>query len=221
MTNIVLITSICYPSQNPFTYINIRSVYTHKERFEQLKQTIHSARTKIPNSYIFLVEYSDFDKEELEYLYRYCDFVYNLKDKMLDEEIHSKYKALGERIMTLMALDYIHNNYNAKNIFKISGRYMYSENFDYNIYNNDKMNFYPIYGNINNISTCGYKIPTKYLNKYLEYLSTTRETIINIYSGSYEQYIAAFVIQNINNIIFLEKLGIEGRVSVSGDYFCA
>lgn len=216
--NIVLITSICQPSDNPFTYINIRSIFTQEERFEQLKQTITSARNKIPNAYVFLVEYSDFSSEELEYLHANCDYVYNLKGEMLDEEVHSQYKALGERIMTLKAMDYIYQNYIVENIFKISGRYMYSENFDYSSYNNDKMNFYPIYGNRNNICTCGYKINTKYLGKYIQYLSTTRQNAINVYSGSNEQYIAAFVSQNSNDITFLEKLGIEGKVSVSGDY---
>ena len=42
MNNLVLITSVICTTNNPLSYTNNRSVYSHEERFEQTKKTIES-----------------------------------------------------------------------------------------------------------------------------------------------------------------------------------
>lgn len=217
--NLVLVTSVCYTQDTPYTYTSTRSVFNSGERFNQLKETLESIKSKIPDSYIFLVEYSPFNKEENEYLNSHCDFIYNLFGEDLDSEIFGKYKALGERVMTLRALEIICQRFVFENIFKISGRYKYSEKFDYSLYDNDKMNFYPIHGDVNNINTCGYKLPYKYLSGFINYLDNTRQDAIDKYSGSYERYISSFVQKNINEVNLLTTLGITGKVSVCGSVY--
>ena len=68
MTNLVLITSIIKTPDIPLSYISTRSVFTHNERFEQTKKTIQTIREKIPNSKILIVECSELDNEQNEYL---------------------------------------------------------------------------------------------------------------------------------------------------------
>ena len=63
--------------------------------------------------------------------------------------------------MTIEALKYIiEKEFKFKNLFKICGRYWINDMFNYNIYNNDKYIFRKIDGNINNIFTSFYKIPS-------------------------------------------------------------
>lgn len=217
--NLVLITSVCYTGNKPYTYIETRSLFTPKQRYEQLLETIKSVREKIPNSFIYLVEYSNFSYEQVLELNYMCDYFHNLYGMDLADDIYSEYKAFGERIMTYKALEYIVSTYKVENIFKISGRYRYSEKFDYKLYDNNQMNFYPIFNDKNNINTCGYKIPSNYIPIFLKYLQNNRENIITNFKGSYEQYIASFVKENKDFVQFLPSLGIEGRVSVCGSFF--
>ena len=217
--NLVLITSVCQTGNNSYTYTQIRSIFTPEERYKQLLETIKSARRRIPDCFIYLVEYSNFSYEEVLELNYLCDDFHNLYDNNLDNEIYSRYKALGERVMTCKALERILKTYTFKNMFKISGRYIYSEKFDYELYNNNKMNFYPIFNDKNNINTCGYKIPSTYIYKFLDYLHNNEENIITKFEGSYEQYIASFVKENQDLVSFLTSLGIEGKVSVCGTNF--
>ena len=58
MNNLVLITSVICTTNNPLSYINTRSIYSHEERFEQTKKTIQTIREKIPNS-IFMNFYNN------------------------------------------------------------------------------------------------------------------------------------------------------------------
>ena len=62
--NIVFITSKIYTSNEPFSYTNIRSVYTPEERFIQTLETIVSIRKNIPNPYIILFDNSIFTNND-------------------------------------------------------------------------------------------------------------------------------------------------------------
>jgi hypothetical protein len=55
MKNLVLITSVICIENKPLSYTNVRSIYSHQERFEQTKKTIETIREKIPNAKIFVV----------------------------------------------------------------------------------------------------------------------------------------------------------------------
>ena len=218
MDNLVIITSVCYIKDIPLSYTNTRSVFTTKERYEQLIGTIVSIRERIPDVFILLVEYSPFSDKELQELGTLCNYVYNLYGEDLDDEIFSPYKAHGERLLVLRALKMVYSKYKPRNIFKISGRYRFSDKFDYAEYNNDMMNFFAIRGNISNINTCGYKICWKHLDGLIKYFENTRETIV-LLQGSNELYIANFVAKTLDQVKILNTLGIEGKVSVCGsDY---
>lgn len=220
--NIVLITSVCRTKDKPLSYCATRSIFTHQERYEQLIKTIESVKQNIPYAYIILSEYSEFDVHQERNLKEKCDVVLNPdKTELLDTLYFGVFKAIGELTGTRLGLDYIKDTkIQFNNLFKISGRYYCNENFDYNYYNNNKHNFYKINNDINNINTTLYKVPFEYFNGFYKFIKKS-DNVHKIFTTGigYENFISNYVKENNNNTIFLENLGISGKVSVCGSYF--
>ena len=84
MNNLVLITSVICTPNTPLSYISVRSVYSHEERFEQTKRTIESVKQKIPNLKILIVECSNLSFDQEDYLKKNSDYFLNLYN---DEKI--------------------------------------------------------------------------------------------------------------------------------------
>jgi hypothetical protein len=219
--NIVLITSVCYTPNIPFTYIATRSVFSHEERFTQLLSTIKSVRDNIPRSYVVLVECSKFDKNELDQLKSQVDLFINLIDRpFATSNVFSIYKGSGERYMTLEALKEL-TEVNLPEIprylFKISGRYTLSDEFQYSNYDNDYMNFLAIGGDITNVNTAMYKICAPDVCGLITYFETDPNKVVEKYKGSYEQYMSEFVSNNRHRVKIMNRLGLQGLVSVTGE----
>ena len=221
MNNITIITSVINTPNKPLSYTNIRSVFTREERYEQLKNTIHSVREKIPNNKIILVECSLLFDIENEYLKENTDFFLNIYDtnkQFLINRIFTESKSMGESIMTFYALLYLlNNNIEFDNLFKISGRYWINNNFCYDLFNNNMCCVSLINNDMNNIHTSFYKITKEYSNQFIQYLINSENDFINCIG--YEVFFAKFInsIENKNNIKILEqKIGINGYISVCG-----
>ena len=133
MNNLVLITSVICTPNTPLSYIDTRSVFTHDERFIQTKKTIETVKEKIPNSKIFIVECSELNEEQTDYFTKNSDYFLNLfNDAEKCANVYGTSKALGEGTMTIEAIHYIiQNDIQFDNLFKISGRYWLSDNFNY------------------------------------------------------------------------------------------
>lgn len=216
MKNLILISSIINTPDKPFNYISTRSVFTRKERFEQTKKTIESVKDKIPDSKILIVECSDFNEEETEYLLNNCDYVLNLWDKKeLHDKIFGLSKSLGEGTITIEGLRFIFNNdLKFENFFKISGRYNLTDRFYYSKYNNDRIVCKKAGDNI--ISTRLYKFPYKYLNDLHDYLIQNRDKMIECIGN--ENLFGLFV-ANYSDVDYNEVIGVEGYIAViSNDY---
>src|SRR6056300_795193 len=98
MNDLVLITSVINTPNVPLSYSKTKSVFSRKERFTQTKNTIVSIKDKIPNCKIIIVECSDLNTEEQEYLSINCDYILNLWEK---KELHNNifnylYKISGQ-----------------------------------------------------------------------------------------------------------------------------
>ena len=127
-----LITSIIKTPDTALSYWHTRSIYTPETRFEQVKYTIQTVRTKIPQSKIILVECSQLSPEETQYFHENTDYFINLYDN-IDERlnIYSPSKALGEGTMTKAAFQYLfENNILYDSLFKITGRYWLNDHFN-------------------------------------------------------------------------------------------
>ena len=219
MKNLVLITSIIKTPNIPLSYTSVRSVFTHEERFEQTKKTIQTIREKIPNSKIILVECSNLTVEQNNYFTNNSDFFLNLiNDEEKKQKIYSKSKALGEGTMTTTALEYIKdNNIEFDNFFKITGRYWLSENFNYDNFLNTDIIVHNIYGDINNTATSLYKLNKMNINYFYSFLLEKSHLMLQCIC--YEILFAMFLnLPKENKVIHLNKIGVNGYISVSNDF---
>jgi hypothetical protein len=190
-------------------------VFSRKERFTQTKNTIISIKDKIPNCKIIIVECSDLNTEEQEYLSINCDYILNLWEKKeLHNNIFGKSKSLGEGTMTILALKYINNmdiKYNY--LYKISGRYWLNDNF--NICNIENNVFKKIKNDENNIFTALYKINKNTVEKLEIFLIDNMQNMINCIG--YEVLMSQFV-KNIDKIL-VDIIGLSGFVTVCGSEY--
>lgn len=218
MKNLVLITSIIdIPIDKPFNYTNIRSIYSREERFEDTKQTIESIKKYIPDSMIILIDCSKLRDYEEEYLKNNCNYVLNLwENKELHNDIFGLSKSLGEGTLMIKAIEFIiNNNIKYDNLFKISGRYKLNNNFIYEKFNNNNSIFLKC--DENNVSTILYKITNNYTIELLNFLKLNNDNMKNCIQ--YETLINFFVNNKITNVIYINKLGVEGKIAVSKDYY--
>lgn len=219
--NVVLITSKIYVSNNSFSYCKNRSIYTSKERFDQTLKTIQSIKENIPDFYIILFDNSIFNESEKLILNESVDHFINIKD---DNNLNYytdeyQYKAFSEMAQQISFYDIFLKNSNInniKNFFKISGRYLINENFNYSKYDNydnimkknllvsDREYFY----------TCFYKLNNKILHYYFESLKqifNNKEPFLHM---DFEVIIPKILEGKFNTV---ETLGITQMISVSDD----
>jgi hypothetical protein len=216
MNNLVLITSIiCIPNIS-LSYISTRSIYSHDERFEQTKKTIETVKQKIPNSKILIVECSNLNEQQNEYFKNNVDYFINIinqHDKC--NNIYSRSKSLGEGTMTIEALDYIQkNNILFDNFYKISGRYWLSENFNYSNFDNSNIIVHNINNDINNTCTSLYKLNKINVIDFYNFLISNMKLMFECIG--YEVLFAMFLkLPKNNKVIHLNKIGVNGYISVS------
>ncbi len=219
MNNLVLITSVICTTNIPLSYTNNRSVYSHEERFEQTKKTIESIKEKIPNSKIFIVECSELNVQQHDYLIQKCDYFLNLyTNELIRDCTRSASKSLGEGTMTLVALKYIiDNNIAFDSLIKISGRYWLSNKFDYMNFNNNDIIIKYIENNKDNVFTALYKLPKSSVTNYKTFLEGRLNDMKNCIG--YEILFGIFIKTETKLIKNIDPIGLEGYVSVAKEFY--
>ena len=217
MKNITLITSVIDTPNIPLSYANTRSVFTKEVRFEHLKRTIQTVREKIPDNRIILIECSLLSENEVQYLTNAVEYFVNIHDtqnQALINRMFTASKAMGEGTMTIHALQYLlSHNIEYENFFKITGRYWLNDNFSYELYDNHVSCICPIE---NKVCTFFYKLSKDASLLWLDYLINSENEFMNCIG--YESIFAEFTKKmNINSVI-MNKLGVNGYVSVCGGY---
>jgi hypothetical protein len=214
--NVVLITSKIKTSKKPFTYSNIRTIYTPTERFNQTIETIISVKKYIPNYYIILFDNSIFNDEEKKILNNNVDLFLNITDNKQINNLtdNNPNKAYGEICQTYFSIKYI-SKIKINNFFKISGRYVLNDAFNYSKFNNNynifkknmtvpKLNYY---------YTCLYKIGKNNINKYFDVIIELFNTIniSNCYENvSYEIFFPKkLIFEQINTLGIIENIAIR------------
>jgi len=216
----VLITSVIHTPDTPLSYTNTRSIYSTEQRYEQTKKTIQSIKNKIPDAIIVIVECSELSESEEKFLSQHCDKVINLYSYIdIRSNVYGISKALGEGTLTYNALNYIQqNNIQYDNLIKLSGRYLLSDNFDLNNFNNDSIVIKYIDGNTNNVITSLYKLPHKVVEKFKLFLNDN-SSLMHECIG-YEVLFSMFV-NSVTDVDIkpLTQIGVEGGIAVSTDYY--
>tara|TARA_B110000503_G_C7083719_1_gene386299 strand:+ start:130 stop:747 length:618 start_codon:yes stop_codon:yes gene_type:complete len=197
----------------PLSYSNTRSVFSRYERFLQTKKTIESIKNNLPNDKIIIVECSELNQEETDYLNDTCDYILNLWEKKeLHDSIFGISKSLGEGTMTMEALNYIKDlEYNY--LYKISGRYWLNTNFEIGKIQSNV--FKRINNNENNIFTALYKIDKNTAEQLLLFLTKNIEAMKKCIG--YEVLMSHFV-KNIDKKM-VDIIGLSGFVTVCGSEY--
>jgi hypothetical protein len=217
MYNIVLVTSVIYVSENPLSYVDVRSIYNSETRIEQTLNTIISIKKTIPNYYIVMIEGSKLSKDLKERFIKEVNEFIDVADyKNVNKAINGPSKGLGEVELLLAYLEsdsYTNIKINAKSVSKMSGRYMLDNRFSFD--NSDNI-ICRVDKNMIQISTIYYKIPIDYINSFIDYLKYLK-TIKNFCDGCecIEVRLFEWIIQK--NYKHIEILGVSGNIAVSGD----
>lgn len=207
--DLVLISSVINISNNPLSYIGIRSVYNKYERFQQTLFTIKSLE-RIKNKKILFVEASDIPEFENEII-GIVDFYTNIyKDDKIKAIIDGPHKGIGESLSILEGIKCIDLSL-YDNVYKMSGRYWLNDGFEYSLWNNDNTMLCEDKKH-NSILTVFYKINNK---QYPEWLSMLNNVVNNVDAESIEIIFK----KNFKNYVSVEKIGVSGNVSFSGVFW--
>lgn len=165
--NLCIITSLldCPPE---------RSVFSRKERFEQTKLTIQSVKKYIPDVYTVLIDCTKFDEEESTYFNRNVEWVIECSEiPEIKASVYSPNKSKGELMYLAYTLRLLLNRINdfpnLQNIFKLSGRYQITKEFDYTEYDHDKCVFKVVDPKLwkNACVSCLFKLTKNHIETFL------------------------------------------------------
>ena len=207
-----IISSVIYFKDKSLEYSLLRSVFDYKERETQTLKTIRSIKSKVPNSYIVLIESGlnqDIDKEIINNVDQY---IYTGHNKLVRWACDSTKKGLGEAVSLYYGLKQI-TSLNYKYCFKISGRYYLNENFNVHAYDDTKDISLKIYNNPLQMSTRLYGF-----NNY--FLKTLKNRLPFLFFGLYknksiEELLYAKIKKS--QINELETLGVSGLIGPDGN----
>ena len=188
--NVVMVTSKIYVSNAEFSYIKNRSIYTPEERLNQTLLTFNTIREHIPNSFIILFDNSEFTESEYITLKCNVDYFINIhNDEVVNhftnESIHKVFGEVAQTYHILTAIKSLYNGMNIQNIFKITGRYLINEQFDYDQYDNEHI----ILKRNTDVSdrlyyfTCFYKLG---FSKFKSFYDIFEQLFTDIQDGAYE-----------------------------------
>lgn len=214
--NILIVTSMIDPPKLPLCYSKIRSVYTREDRYEQTINSLVSAQ-KIPDVYIVLIECGTFSENEQSELEKHCNQFINLIDEQqVVNAVHHQNKSFGECMQIMEGIKRIPCDIlsNAMNFFKLSGRYYLTDKFNYEDFDNSSCVVKPIDNKKDNINTVLYKIPTQNCHEYVQYLNT--HTHLFAKNVGFERAIVGYL-KNLPNVVYMDTVNAEGRVSVNGE----
>lgn len=222
--NLVIITSKIIPGNVSWSYINTRSIYSPEERYEQTLETIKSVRKYIKNSFIIMIDDSDFDitNDKYHHLKQNVDILLTPRGNNLKYfTTYGKFKQIAELSYIKYLISYIkNNNFHFKNLFKITGRYCVNDTFSYDTFDNNENIFKK---NIQVTDreyyfTCFYKISNDLFEKYVDSINKTFTNCLNDsnYAAKDLEVNLPFNI-GVNNIKLVNNLGITQCIGVWKD----
>lgn len=192
--DLIIISSAINTCSAPLSYYPVRSVFPKEERFQQTFKTIESIK-KIPNKRVSFVECTEIPQEYEEEIKAKVDFYKNIY-KGNESIIDGLYKNVGEAL-SILSID--KDGY--ENIYKISGRYYLTDEFDYSKWdNNDSMMW------VDNKN--GWRLTVFYkINKivYPQWINILTSMVQNNESRAIEERM-----MGITNFKKIEKVGVEG-----------
>jgi hypothetical protein len=196
--NIVLVTSA----------ISAKSCFSPQERFEQTLKTISSVQEKIPNLTVVLIEITKIPVMYSLKLSELCDFLILCEDDTEIQDFNKNpNKSYGEIAITKRILESITD---CETVYKISGRYFLSDNFNLNSLQPEKYNFF--LGD-NCFHTTFYSIPGPYVDYTARLLKEIHPRIQNSWIDIEHAYFSYLPKEKVYTV---SKLNCKGFYSVDG-----
>jgi hypothetical protein len=224
--NIIIITSKIYVSNNKFSYSETRSIYNPSERFNQVINTISSIKKYIPDYFIILLDNSKFSQNESESLEQNVNIFLNPTHNSTlkyytDECIYKAYGELNQTKILINCISYlVKNNFiEIINLFKITGRYLINDDFNYNQFNN-KHNIFKINENVKDrlyYFTCFYKISNENFDNYSKIINQLMDDVLQNTSKYDNLDYEVFFPPKLNDIKKIDYLGITQNIAVWQD----
>jgi len=221
---IFILSSTIVVSNAPLSYTNSRSIFTAQQRFDQTVENIEILRAKIPNIAIILVDPSPVPPEFKTVLIVSVDIYIDCEDHpdVREDTVSGLNKGVAECKQLLVALNYIDCYPNAKNIFKLTGRYTLNSSFDIANFESDHIQFKLIppdsvfYEPVPACYTFFYKIPILYVEDFRKALINTTAICSNT-SVSIETVLPFQF--NPKIVTYDACVGISGCIGPSSVYF--
>ena len=201
-----IISSTICPTVDPIRYIKkSRSDFDPYTRLLQTINTIKSIQNKMPGASILLIENSNIPLEYRVQLESECSSVlYYSSDRIARNLRDSKNKGSGEAYMMIKTLKKFDIK-KFRGIFKISGRYELSDDFNINNFCISKINFLKTEGVV---STRLYYIPTTMCRLYFRQLICS--LLATVFGVSLEDVISRGL--KSADVNFVSKLGVKGLI---------
>lgn len=197
--NLVIISSAINTCSAPLSYYPIRSVFDKQQRYEQTLKTIESL-DRIPDKEVYFVECTDIPEFE-DGIKRRVNFYKNVY-KGNEAIIDGPYKNVGEAISLLVV-----ETDEYENVFKISGRYYLTDEFNYSLWDNNETMMWVDKNN-------GWRLTTFYkINKAqnIQWTGILMAMVRNNESRAIEQ-----MMMEITDFRGIDKVGVEGYTHGGG-----
>lgn len=181
-----------------------RSAFNVKERILQTHETLRSIREKCPSAKIYFIEGSDTDLSDCKF--DYDELLVSTKDFEARKLIYSSAKSPGECVMMIYAANNIQNLEDYDLIFKISGRYVLTDDFNVNNFSLEKFSFYDhlIWG----YETTLYSFPGKLVHTWKDIL---QKSLLHMSKSNLDSIEITFrQVINVKYVNGMDVLGIEG-----------
>jgi hypothetical protein len=177
---------------------------------EQTLFSIKSIREKAPKSLIILLENSELSETEISTLHQSTDWLISLSGNPQAIKLRdSEYKGAAETLMILQTQGLL-SCLNYGKLFKLSGRYWLSDDFDMKNFVSDKLAFLPRDGVY---STRLYCVPKNLENLFFRQLKLTLS--LTQKGKSVEEVILQGV--SPDKVHHVKRLGVNGYIGPTGN----
>lgn len=213
---VMLIPSVIKVSNNPFSYVNYRSIFTQEERLDQTVKQLKDINSLDRGVESYLLEGSNLDMSMLDKLSVHtCVVMFNTDEK---GDFYAN-KHMNKSIYEIYVCLYMMKFLSFDTIFKYGGRYTFDTGFNLDSFLQEK----PVYKIISKEASCAgneyvvsiiYSFPWSYKSKYIDIYNKIYNIFLSDDRASIEETL--YTQSDISDVIRLEKLNVIGRDGIFG-----
>jgi len=201
--NVFLVTSSIFTGDTNTAFYSI-------QRFEQTIKTLKSIREKIHDVIIIFIDTDILPKPWEITIQSHCDIYIHQNNRKIYPQ--TKIKTIGEYLTSTCVYDKLDKT-KFKRLFKLSGRYFLNDNFNIDIFHEEKCTFYDLRIKHEALGTVLYCIPSQCYDKFIQEWKKLIHDILWGYNleVSLFQNICPDIIHHYTGVYGVEGLITDGR----------